>query len=600
MNSQLPEQADNPEGILLAGTVAGVDACSLVSNAGTIVVGSALDCDLTVTDPLVPARAFRLCRAAGGQGWLIEAFRNARVYVNGELTDRDRIRFGDRVTVGCHHFQFKRQAPAVRARTTSVNIRDLCERLVAATEVPAAFLRSCPSYLGRARVRQATQWAAIMLALVAAMFLIYPPVPTFVNIQPPMDVVMVGDVTMAPSPSAVKGLVEAKRQEVRPPSAEFQQPDLASRETPSVKPEQTGFATADAISATPFEPAARTPGPAVSAGPELSPVALPAPNRARIDVSRSIQDLAEVAPRRLSMEEAADPNVQHELERLNVQIQTAPAMSAGFRTRSSVIQETAPRTAETIGAPGVEKALTLLVANQPSPLKFEQYKGARIPVARMPENLNPLAVHADEPGIQFDGQVSDGEIAVSWKSGRFRIHGPNPQPAEPPTFCYVGKTTRNGKECLYVSFVCEDPNVANLRGGSTTGIWRDDSVEVFVDVNEDRRDYHQLIVNFRGQYVGYYCANSDQGINARGSPWDARPEIKTVVNAEAKRWTAEILIPFSSLGGVPAKGSRWAVNFTRAFRGQTFPDSVYQNWFLVYNGKAPNYHNPELFGIFQW
>ena len=82
MNSQLPEQADNPEGILLAGTVAGVDACSLVSNAGTIVVGSALDCDLTVTDPLVPARAFRLCRAAGGQGWLIEAFRNARVYVS--------------------------------------------------------------------------------------------------------------------------------------------------------------------------------------------------------------------------------------------------------------------------------------------------------------------------------------------------------------------------------------------------------------------------------------------------------------------------------------------------------------------------------------
>ena len=59
------------------------------------------------------------------------------------------------------------------------------------------------------------------------------------------------------------------------------------------------------------------------------------------------------------------------------------------------------------------------------------------------------------------------------------------------------------------------------------------------------------------------------------------------------------MVPFSSLGGKPPKGARWAVNFTRAFRGQSNPDSVYQNWFLVYKDDT-NYHHPELYGVFEW
>jgi len=595
--------------ILLAGTVAGVDACSLASNADTIVVGSALDCDLTVTDPLVPPRAFRLRHIKQHTGaaehcashWLIEACRGARVYVNGDLTTKDRLRFGDRLAVGCHHFVFERDTRAERITRTNTNIQDLCSRLMAATEVPLAFLRNCPDYLSRARIRKAVQWGTLLLLVLGVLFTLHPPMPTFMNVQPPMEIVMVAEVTMAPSPKAVKGLEEVERKEIQPPATDVEQPEMAKQDTPTIEPEKTEFASPDAMTAAPLETPAQTPAPALNAGPSLAPLVVSAPVRQRLELARSAPEIAQNLPRRrLTMEEAANPVVRQELGNLNVRIRSAPALEAGFKTRSNVIQETALKPTETVAAPSVQKGLDLMVANQPSPLKFETYKGARIPVARVPESLTPLAVQADEPGVQFDGKVSDSEIAVSWKSGQFRIHGPNPQPAQPPTYCYVGKTTKDGKDFLYVSFVCEDPNVAALVSG-TGAVWKDDSVEIFLDTNADRRDYHQLIVNCRGQYIGYYCPNGDMGINGKGSAWNAQPEIKTIVNPEAKRWTGEILIPFSTLGGTPAQGSRWAVNFTRAFRGQgQRPDSVYQNWFLVYNGREPNYHNPELFGIFQW
>jgi len=252
-----------------------------------------------------------------------------------------------------------------------------------------------------------------------------------------------------------------------------------------------------------------------------------------------------------------------------------------------------------------EERLAMLAGYQPSPLKFEAYRGTRIPVARMPSKLTAIAVSADEPGVQFDGKVSQEEMSISWKSGQFRIHGPNPQKANPPTYCYVGKTSQDGKDYLYVSFVCEDPNVDAIVTGldprAGPNLCWDDSVELFFDHNFDRVDYYHMIVNAKGRYWAAYCANGEIGIDGLGRAWQAGALIKTQINRSANCWTAEILIPFSSFGGVPREGSRWAVNFTRAFRGQRVrPDSVYQNWFLVYTGNQTNYHHPGLFGVFQW
>ena len=74
---------------------------------------------------------------------------------------------------------------------------------------------------------------------------------------------------------------------------------------------------------------------------------------------------------------------------------------------------------------------------------------------------------------------------------------------DPPTYCYVGQATLEGKNHLYISFVCIDPDVRKIRAdwngawGNPPRVTWDDSVEIFLDVNGDRNDYHQMIVNTR-------------------------------------------------------------------------------------------------------
>src|SRR5438067_185345 len=106
----------------LTGTVAGVHACQLVSDADEIIVGSALTCDLVVTDPLVPRRAFRLIRHRDHfeseqdcqSHWTLECFPGARVYVNNDLLRRGRVKLGDTISLGCHQLKFDIADPDAR------------------------------------------------------------------------------------------------------------------------------------------------------------------------------------------------------------------------------------------------------------------------------------------------------------------------------------------------------------------------------------------------------------------------------------------------------------------------------------------------------
>src|SRR6185503_12424172 len=109
-----PESPTGLPKVQLVGTVAGVDACHLLTDQTAIVVGSALDCDLTILDPLVPRRAFKLVHAKEHSGphydcdscWVLQSLSGARVFVNGDLVRRERLAFGDTVSLGCHHFVF--------------------------------------------------------------------------------------------------------------------------------------------------------------------------------------------------------------------------------------------------------------------------------------------------------------------------------------------------------------------------------------------------------------------------------------------------------------------------------------------------------------
>ena len=595
------------ERISLWGRVMDVDACHLISDQDRIVIGSGFDCDLTVADPLIPHRAFRLLHIKRHAGvadqcdsyWQLEACPGARVYVNGDLTTRSRLHFDDHIAIGCHQFVFRRAPSNVRNRRTMINVHDLCARLMRGRTPPRAYLAGCPSFRDRLRDRRARKWGLALLLLLAAFLLLFPRHRTFNQVQPPMEVVMVGPVD-SPPPQAVRSLDDVARKFVDKPVVDT---DPAALQ-PLPVPEPEKIDAQPLVTKAPARDQPPTPAkqnsPSMDEAPKLATLTPPTTPRPRPRLQRAPEKLTRSAPRRrFTRTEAADPAMRAALTKFDVGKLDEKTIDGALPTFTSPVTHRAdqPSEADLKTDPNQRKAM--LAAYQPSPLEYDTHRGSRIPVARMSQTLDKLAAGSGKTGIALDGKVTDREIAASWKSGQFRLHGPDPPKAEPPTYCYVSKTTKNGEEFLYVSFVCKDPDVSRIRDGHHEGPYRDDSVEVYLDTDFNRRDYYHLIVNTRGKYLARYCSNGEIGIADRGTPWSVSPQIKTSIDSAAGQWSCEILIPFSSLDGVPKEGSRWAVNFTRNYRGQIFPDSVNQNWFLVHK-IGQNYHHPDLFGVFQW
>jgi hypothetical protein len=598
------EQCSHPR-VRLAGSVAGVAACELVTEKDSIVIGSALDNDLVVIDPLVPLRALSLRHVklhAGSRDtcrsyWQLTAGAGVRVFVNNQLITRCRLVPGDTFAMGCHQFVFEDAQDVPRDRRLNVNVADLCAKLIAARNVPVAYLHGLPGHRDRLRSRAAMKWSTIAAMVLLVLMLILRPSTEFEQVQPPMEIVMMAEVARTPDPDAVRSMEQVDRQTFEQPSAG----DPAA-------PLQQQQPTLDEVVARPLLTQADIPVQAPQQV-EFTPVALTEPLdapplpvpvvSAPVSMTRPTETLTRSTPaRRLSTTEATNVLVQATLN-----VPTPTFDNAAFaNTAPAKINAAAPAPAPRVDATAIDTGQDKRLANLEqiaSPVDYEELLGQKVPVARMAQTLEAMDVPGKDEMMVADGKVSKEEIAASWKSGQFNLHGPNPRPVEPKTFCYVSKTKKDGKDYLYISFVCMDPNTNQIITGNSNALWKDDSVEVFLDVNNDRRDYFHLIVNAKGQVQAKYCANGQQGIDNTGAPWNSGAIVQTTINPTAQQWEAEILIPFDRLGGVPAEGSRWAVNFTRAFRGQGGPGSVYQNWFLVYKD-GTNYHHPELYGVFQW
>lgn len=333
-------------------------------------------------------------------------------------------------------------------------------------------------------------------------------------------------------------------------------------------------------------------------------------------LQRAAERLAASAPaRRLSVAEATQELLRADLRKNAPVDLPRPPLNVVPRPPDVNV---APAPAEPSAAKALADAgaqtLAAVMRFQPSPVEFEEFMDMRVPVARVAEQLQEIALKTDINPLQVDGKVTDAEMDASWKSGRFREHAPgNPPPeSDPPTFCYIGKTTLDGKDFLYISFVCFDPNLNSLilnrhSASRDSGIYQgvsinqNDSVELFLDTNFNRRDYYQLIVDANGRYwKAYFPASPSDNPNVMAQPWNIEPVIKTAINKEAGQWVCEIMIPFDRIGGVPKSGSRWGVNMYRNFRGQVATGKL-QSWFVVYDpSRRYNYHHPTKFGIFEW
>jgi hypothetical protein len=595
--------AEHPAGRMrLSGRVCGVDACELVADRDEILVGSALDCDLVIPDPLIPPRAFRLHRRkchAGTEGdcrcrWALESLGGARVCVNGGLTRRESLADGDLVSIGCHELEFHTRAADTRNFRTNRNVSDICRRLVADRTAPAGFLETTPTrgYLRRRRL--AVRAVAALAALVALCFLVAPRRETFESAPVPLEITIADLDTSA---AAVRPLTAVERRRFDAAEPAPAAADLA--DAPPALAELAAVPVTMQPDVPPGEPAPLD-RPAIDVA-DLPPVPVPA--------------AAAPPPARQPVTLAAVPTARRRIDR-PAAVADAPQALAAYAPAAVVAAANAARPVPAnlsvpLAAPPSDSlvadrsvALAQLDKAAASPVAFETIQGLRVPVARIAAQLEELAVAAPEAAKPVvDGTVTEAEMEASWKSGRFKRHAAgNPPPdADPPTQCFVSKVEVGGQPCLYISFVCTDPDLDKLQARAAQGdmmaLLGDDAVEVFLDVDNDRVNYHQVIVNARGAFwTAYYPKPLLDG--GMPQPWSCNPAVKTTINAAAGQWTCEIMLPFASLGGVPAPGSRWSVNFCRNFRGQG-QDWQLQTWFAVFDGKR-NFHHPSRFGVFQW
>ena len=158
--------------------------------------------------------------------------------------------------------------------------------------------------------------------------------------------------------------------------------------------------------------------------------------------------------------------------------------------------------------------------------------------------------------ITLDGKLDD----PAWKNSAVILLSPFNQGKMPV------KTTVRGlkdKDYIYFAFDCEEPEMKNIiaskRDNDDPNIWRDSSVEIFLNPSGDRKKYYQILVNAAGSVSDLQNDKIGSGSGPADWTWNSDAIAKTV--REDGRWTMEIAIPVKKLPGFNQEG--FPANFNR-------------------------------------
>ena len=143
------------------------------------------------------------------------------------------------------------------------------------------------------------------------------------------------------------------------------------------------------------------------------------------------------------------------------------------------------------------------------------------------------------------------------------------------------------RDALYLAFDCEEPDADRIvaKGvGRDGNIWRDDTVEMFLDTNRDGRSFYQIALNAKGTLF-----DQDTGVpGLPGESWTGPIDVGTKI--WQGRWTAEVRIGFVGLRLAEAAGRTWTGNFARtSMRGG---QRTLYTWVKIQR----NFGEPGIFG----
>ena len=154
--------------------------------------------------------------------------------------------------------------------------------------------------------------------------------------------------------------------------------------------------------------------------------------------------------------------------------------------------------------------------------------------------------------------------------------------ASQPTEMYLAYDTEN----LYIAFRCCERELSKIKAEVAEHdgpVFYEDSVEIFLDIRADSRDYYEFAINARA--AKYDAHTGDAGFD---------PAWQAAAGREQDAWTAEMSVPFSAfkLSCSPA-GGIWRVNFCRNRAVmQSGSDAEHLCWSPTYG----SFHTPIRFG----
>ena len=139
-----------------------------------------------------------------------------------------------------------------------------------------------------------------------------------------------------------------------------------------------------------------------------------------------------------------------------------------------------------------------------------------------------------------------------------------------------------GKEGVYFAFSCQQARMSPANSATSAEVWKDDSVEVFIDADGDRKTYDHFI-------LGAVGARFHERVNGAAlTGVNAQVEWQGAAKVEEGKWLAEICIPYSTLGVTLKEGSVLRANLCRnnAVTGEN-------TCWITLNG---GFHQPLKFG----
>lgn len=140
---------------------------------------------------------------------------------------------------------------------------------------------------------------------------------------------------------------------------------------------------------------------------------------------------------------------------------------------------------------------------------------------------------------------------------------------------------------LFIEFRCFDDAVSVAAREHDGPVWRDDSVEILLDPDNDGKDCFHLIANAAGTM--YEERGRPGNPKSWDGPWHAHRWNETD-NPDVREWSLLVRIPFKSLGvKTPRLGEVWGANFGRNDR----PQGKISSWSPVIGEFA----EPQWFGL---